>query len=142
VKWPEPVPGLVVRYNFLWRKDALEGLSESGKDRPCALILSSRKTGKVTVIPITHSPPERGEEHLSIEIPTEICKLCGLDDGGNYIRLGESNRFVWPGPHLRRLPSDPAKVHYGQLPEAFFQSVLSQVIAMVEKGMVTLSSRE
>lgn len=138
---PEPVPGLVVRYNYLWRKDELEGFSEGDKDRPCAIILSSRKTGKITLIPITHSPPEIGEEHLSIPIPVEICKQCGLDDGENYIRLGETNRFSWPGSHLRPLPSDPSRVHYGVLPQEFFELVLSQVIAMVEKGMVSLTKR-
>lgn len=139
---PEPVPGLVVRYTYLWRKDELEGFSQGDKDRPCAIILSSSKTGKVTLIPITHSPPELGEEHLSIEIPVEICRQCGLDDGGNYIRLGEANRFTWPGSHLRPLPSDPSKVHYGMLPKDFFEHVLSQVIALVEKSMVSLTKRD
>jgi hypothetical protein len=141
VNLPEPVPGLVVRYNYLWRKHELEGFSQGDKDRPCAIILSSRKTGKVTLIPITHSPPELGEEHLSIEIPLDICKACGLDEGGNYIRLGESNRFFWPGSHLRPLPSDPARVHYGLLPRDFFEMVLARVIALVEKGMVDLTNR-
>ncbi|KQW32274.1 hypothetical protein ASE36_02430 [Rhizobium sp. Root274] len=119
----------------------MEGFSEGGKDRPCAIILSSRKTGKVTLIPITHSPPEIGEEHLSLEIPLEICKACGLDDGGNYIRLGEANRFVWPGSHLRPLPSDSTRMHYGLLPKDFFELVLSRVIALVEKGRVDLANR-
>ena len=141
MKLPEPVPGLVIRYNYLWRKDELTGFSEGDKDRPCAIILSSRKTGKVTVIPITHTPPEPGDEHLSIEIPLEICRKCGLDDGGNFIRLGETNRFIWPGSHLRPLLSDASRVHYGVLPEAFFQEVLEQVIKMVENGMVSLTTR-
>ncbi|WP_027676907.1 hypothetical protein [Agrobacterium larrymoorei] len=138
---PEPVPGLVIRYNYLWRKQELDGRTEGDKDRPCAIILSSRKTGQVTVIPITHSPPEPGEEDLSIEIPVEICRHCGLDDGGNYIRLGETNRFIWPGPHLRPLPSDFSRVDYGILPQEFFEHVLSQVIEMVQKGMVSLTKR-
>ncbi len=139
---PEPVPGLIVRYNYLWRTDAIAGFSEGEKDRPCAIIISSRKTGKVTLIPITHTPPEPGEEHLSIEIPVETCRQCGLDDGGNYIRLGETNRFVWPGSHLRPLPSDPSRLHYGLLPKAFFEMVMGKVIAMVERDMVKLTTRE
>lgn len=140
--YPEPVPGLVIRYNYLWRKDELKAFSEGEKDRPCAIILSSRKTGKVVVVPVTHSPPEPGEEHLSIEIPIEICRQCGLDGGGNYIRLGETNRFSWPGPHLRPLPFDPSKVQYGMLPKDFFEMVLAQVISMVEQGMVSLTKRD
>ncbi len=142
VNLPEPLPGLVIRYNYLWRKDELEGFSEGDKDRPCAIILASSKTGKVTVIPITHSPPEPGEEHLSIEIPVEICRQCGLDEDGNYVRLGEANRFIWPGSHLRPLPSDPSRMHYGMLPKEFFDSVLSQVVALVEKSRVSLTKRE
>ncbi len=34
VNLPEPLPGLVIRYNYLWRKDELEGFSEGDKDRP------------------------------------------------------------------------------------------------------------
>ncbi|WP_337739546.1 hypothetical protein [Agrobacterium vitis] len=139
--YPDPIPGLVVRYNYLWRKDELSGFTIGDKDRPCAIILSSKKTGVVTVVPITHSPPESGEEHLSIEIPTDICRQCGLDDGGNYIRLGETNRFLWPGIHLRNLPSAPSRVDYGMLPKAFFDDVLARIIDMVEKQMVSVSKR-
>ncbi|MBB4007189.1 hypothetical protein [Allorhizobium taibaishanense] len=141
MNYPDPVPGLVIRYNYLWRKDELEGFALGEKDRPCAIILASRKTGLVTVIPITHSPPEPGEEHLSIEIPLDICRQCGLDSGGNYIRLGETNRFLWPGIHLRPLLSDPSRIDYGVLPKPFFESVMARVIEMVEKQMVSLTKR-
>ncbi|MGV1951438.1 hypothetical protein ACQZ44_11470 [Agrobacterium vitis] len=141
MNYPDPVPGLVIRYNYLWRKDELEGFTLGDKDRPCAIILSSRKTGMVTVIPITHSPPEPEEEHLSIEIPVDICRQCGLDDRGNYIRLGETNRFLWPGIHLRPLPSDPSRIDYGMLPKPFFESVMAHIIEMVEKQMVSLTKR-
>jgi hypothetical protein len=140
--YPDPIPGLVVRYNYLWRKDDAKGLSEGDKDRPCAIILASRKTGSVTLVPITHSPPEHGEEHLSIEIPVEICKQIGLDDAGNYIRLGETNRFVWPSSHLRPLPSDPSRMHYGVIPRVFFEEVLERIIAMVKQEMVSVTKRD
>lgn len=138
---PEPVPGLIVRYNYLWRKDELGGFSEGDKDRPCAIIIVSKKSGLVTLIPITHSPPEPGEEHLSIEIPVDVCKRCGLDDRGNFVRLGETNRFAWPGFHLRPLPSDPSRVHYGVLPKEFFEAVLARVIGMVEQRKVSVTTR-
>jgi DNA invertase Pin-like site-specific DNA recombinase len=36
----EPKPGLVVRYDFLWKEEQRAGI-EDGKDRPCAIVLTS-----------------------------------------------------------------------------------------------------
>lgn len=61
---PDPAPGLVIGYAYLWRNEALKGLEEGRKDRPRVIVLSVRKAeGRtlVTVAPITHTPPERPE---------------------------------------------------------------------------------
>lgn len=139
---PQPLPGLVVRYNYLWHSEELNGATHGAKNRPCAIILSSSKTGLVTLVPITHSPPEPGEEHLSIEIPQDICREIGLDDERNFIRLGETNRFVWPGYDLHPLPTDPSRVAYGMLPQDFFEFVLARIIAMVKSQMVRVTKRD
>jgi hypothetical protein len=142
VKIPEPKPGLIVRYSYLWRADELKGNVEGDKDRPCAIIISSKTTGSVSLIPITHSAPEKGEEHLSIEIPLEVCRQCGLDDEGNYVRLGEVNQFTWPGYDLRPLPRDPSRCEYGMLPEDFFGYVMKHVIEAVSSNMVSKTKRD
>ena len=36
---PEPRVGLIVRYSFLWSREAAAGLEEGSKDRPCAIVL-------------------------------------------------------------------------------------------------------
>jgi hypothetical protein len=33
---PEPEPGRVIRYNYLWAKEQEQGREEGRKDRPCA----------------------------------------------------------------------------------------------------------
>ena len=58
---PKPVPGLVIRYSYLWHSEHLEGREEGQKDRPCAIIASIQadESGnpRVLVLPVTHSPP-------------------------------------------------------------------------------------
>lgn len=38
---PVPVPGLVIRYGYLWHSEHLAG-REEGKDRPCAIVAALR----------------------------------------------------------------------------------------------------
>jgi len=73
VNYPEPAQGMVVRFGYLWKADREKGLSDSGKVRPCAIVVVASKKGIVYAVPITHSPPEKGEEDLSIKIPLEVC---------------------------------------------------------------------
>lgn len=58
--WPTPVPGLVIRYSFLWAQEAEEGRLEGVKDRPCAVVIVVKRPGAsgplVRVLPVTHKP--------------------------------------------------------------------------------------
>lgn len=140
MKLPDPVPGLVIRYNYLWHDDKMKGLSEGAKDRPCAIIIASRQTGAVTVAPITHSYPEPGEEALSVAIPADIARQIGLDDDVNYVRL-EVNRFEWPGDHLRPLPQDPERIDYGMVPREFFETLRHRFIDVVRQSLLREARR-
>lgn len=40
MSWPDPQPGLVIRYADLWRREAFAGQDEGSKDRPCAVVLA------------------------------------------------------------------------------------------------------
>ncbi len=93
MSYPTPVPGLVIRYNYLWDKEKIEGFSLGSKDRRCAIVVYHSRTNDTIVVPITHSPPELGEEDLSIEVPAELSNQLGLDDDANWIRVSEVNRF-------------------------------------------------
>jgi hypothetical protein len=80
VSWPRPWPGLVIRYSYLWRREALAGRDEGLKDRPCAVVLAFQDEDgrtRVYALPITHSAPAAGED--AIEIPAVVKARLGLD---------------------------------------------------------------
>ena len=57
---PDPVPGLVLRYGYLWFDQHRRGQEEGSKDRPCVVVLAVQQDDGdtvVMVVPITHSPP-------------------------------------------------------------------------------------
>jgi hypothetical protein len=67
---PKPVPGLVIRYSFLWSHEAKAGSEDGSKDRPCAILLATMTRNSeqiVTVLPVTHAPP--ADERMAVEIP-------------------------------------------------------------------------
>ncbi len=131
--FPEPVPGLVIRYSYLWAEEYGSSREEGIKDRPCAIILvSTEDSGErmVTVLPVTHAPPF--DSGLAVEIPQATKSRLGLDDERSWVVLSEANRFVWPGPDLRPArPGDAASVAHGQLPYALFETIRRKFIAAV-----------
>ncbi len=91
---PDPQPGLVVRYAYLWRDEARRGQEEGVKDRPCVILNSSRdKDGNriAWVAPITHTPPKNPED--AVEVPAATKRRLGLDDRRSWIVTREVNRF-------------------------------------------------
>ena len=132
--YPSPVPGLVIRYSYLWASEHARGQEEGLKDRPCAVVLvSANKAGDriVTVLPVTHTPPANAR--LAVEIPAATKRRLGLDDDRSWVLLTEANRFVWPGPDLRPWqPGDATSVAYGALPYALFETIRLQFIAALK----------
>jgi hypothetical protein len=133
VALPVPVPGLIIRYSFLWSHEADGGQEEGVKDRPCAVVLVTGEAAgerTVTVLPVTHTPPS--DPKLAVEIPHATKRRLGLDDARSWVALSETNRFVWPGPDLRpTTPGDAASVAYGLLPYALFEDIRLKFIAAV-----------
>ncbi|MGH7086941.1 MAG: type II toxin-antitoxin system PemK/MazF family toxin [Acetobacteraceae bacterium] len=114
---PNPVPGLVISYAYLWRDQQDQGREEGVKDRPCVVVLAVRQEeGEriVTVAPITHTPPRHAKD--AIELPAATKRRLGLDDDRSWIVATELNRFLWPGPDLRPVPGKPGQFAYGGLP--------------------------
>ncbi len=132
--FPLPVPGLVIRYSYLWASEHARGQEEGLKDRPCAVIVvSASKAGAqiVTVLPITHTPPSN--PLLAVEIPFTTKQRLGLDDQRSWVALTETNRFIWPGPDLRPAqPGNAASVAYGQLPYGLFETIRLKFIAALK----------
>jgi hypothetical protein len=138
VALPTPVPGLVIRYAYLWRAEHLRGLEEGLKDRPCAVVLvvedeDGRPT--VTVVPVTHSPPYNASD--AIEIPPATKRRLGLDDDRSWIVVSEANVFGWPGPDIRPAVSGRFEtVAYGMLPANLFREVRERFLRAAGGGAV------
>ena len=130
MSWPAPQPGLVIRYAYLWEREAREGREEGVKDRPCAVIIVLLREGKspiVRALPITHAAPADPEDAL--EIPPLTKRRLGLDADRSWVMLTEANDFIWPGPDLRPgVAGDPASVAYGYLPPGFMRVLRERLI--------------
>jgi hypothetical protein len=143
VPLPDPVPGLVIRYSYLWMEEHRRGQEEGVKDRPCAVILvtaDDEGDRVVTVLPITHTPPANSA--LAVEIPHSTKRRLGLDDERSWIVLTEVNRFVWPGPDLRLSePGYMASVAYGLLPRALFKELTLKFRAVLDARLARVVPR-
>lgn len=141
--WPTPQPGLVVRYSYLWQREAAAGREEGVKDRPCAVVLAHMDEGgdtRVYVLPITHYPPSSDED--GVEIPQAIKRRIGLDGERSWVVVSEANIFDWPGPDLRFLPGQgPESAAYGFLSVGFFRLVRDRFLAASRKGRAALVTR-
>lgn len=139
---PEPRPGLVIRYAYLWRHEAVRGRDEGSKDRPCVVVLAvtdDERHGKtVWVSPITHRQPD--EPATAVEIPLRTKNRLGLDLHRSWIVVSEVNRFAWPGPDLR--PVEPGRWAYGLLPAGLFRSVCNRLVELAAKRRVAPVQRE
>ena len=140
---PQPLPGLVIRYAYLWQAEHQRGQEEGVKDRPCAVILvttDDEGDQVVTVLPVTHTPPSNPA--LAVEIPHPTKRRLGLDDERSWIVLTEANRFVWPGPDLRQAqPGDMTSVAYGLLPRSLFKEVTAKLADAIKACLVRVVSR-
>jgi hypothetical protein len=131
VSFPEPYPGLVIRYSYLWRREYEAGGEEGSKDRPCAFVMSvinDEGDRVVLVLPITHSQPINSAD--AVEIPTPTKNRLGLNSERSWIVISEANEFVWPGPDLRPIPGkDASTIAYGTLPPKFFVQIRDAFLA-------------
>lgn len=141
--WPEPRPGLVIRYSYLWEREAREGREEGVKDRPCAIILVLLREGEhpiVRVLPVTHAAPADPADGLEIPPPTK--QRLGLDSERSWVMLTEANDFIWPGPDLRPVANgDPSTVAYGVLPPGFMKVVRERLQSRWRKKRLTVTKR-
>jgi hypothetical protein len=140
---PNPEPGLVISYAYLWHHEHRAGREEGQKDRPSVIVLAVEREADdalvVTVLPITHHPPAHPD--LAVEIPLPVKRHLGLDDDRSWIVVDEGNEFIWPGYDLRKLPHED-RYDYGFLPPRFFNQVLEAFFACHQAGAHRLASRE
>lgn len=136
--FPVPVPGLVIRYSYLWASQYAQGQEEGVKDRPCAIVLATADDAGgqvVTVLPISHTPPTN--PLFAVELPAAVKRRLKLDDERSWVILAEANRFTWPGPDLRPLrPGDAQSTAYGPLPYGLFEEIRLKFIATLKSQAV------
>jgi hypothetical protein len=139
---PEPEPGLVISYAYLWHHEHQGGHEEGRKDRPCVVVVAAERTSDgaavVTVAPITHRPPD--DAAAAVEIPRAVKDRLGLDLERSWVVVNEGNKFVWPGFDLRKVPATD-RFEYGFLPPRFFNEVLAGFRSWRLKRKSQLTSR-
>jgi mRNA-degrading endonuclease toxin of MazEF toxin-antitoxin module len=126
----EPKPGLVVRYDFLWKEEQRAGI-EDGKDRPCAIVLTSAEKADgskdVLLCAITHSPPARNE--TAVKVPPAVAKHLGLDHEQSWIKTDQVNRLTWEKGRIPYGVSQTRKGEwsFGMIPQGLGKQVFDQV---------------
>ena len=138
---PDPKPGLVINYSYLWRDDVEAGREEGRKERPCVVILAVQTiegNQVVTVAPVTHSEPLRPD--VAVEMPARVKKHLGLDDQRSWIVTTEVNRFTWPGNDLRPVArGKPGVFAYGFVPADLVRKVRLQI---VQRQAINIAKRD
>ncbi len=134
-----PKPGQVICYSYLWKQEANAGAEEGRKDRPCAVVLTTKSTATddviVSVAPITHTPPS--DESVAVEIPASTKRSLGLDDERSWIVINEVNIFRWPGPDIRPVPgSKPSRISYGFLGRGLYETVRTKMVTLIKQHLV------
>lgn len=138
---PDPKPGLVINYSYLWRDEAARGQEEGLKNRPCVIVLAVQNiegVDLVTVAPVTHSKP--GDANAAVEMPAAVKRHLGVDDKPSWIVTTEVNRFTWPGSDLRAISRDrPGVFAYGFVPGDLIRKIRLQI---AERQGIAITKRE
>jgi hypothetical protein len=139
---PEPSPGLVVRYDYLWSREAAAGRTQ-GKDRPACLVAASDSETKprfVVLLPITHAPPIG--DTVAIEIPDNVRRSIGLDDEPSWVVVSEYNIDEWPNAGLSSIPGTSDVFAYGFIPPGLFAAIKSRLLELAKERKSDAVRRE
>ena len=133
---PEPKPGLVVRYDYLWTHVAAVG-RDQGKTRPACLVAATDQAvlpRHVVLLPITHTRP--AGDTVGIEIPVRVGQALGLYDPPSWAIVSEHNTDAWPNAGLSPLPGQPDSFGYGFIPPGLFAQIKARFLelARVKRG--------
>lgn len=139
---PEPEPGLVINYAYLWHHESETGQAEGRKDRPSVIVLSIQKDENgetiVIVLPITHREPEKTGG--GVEIPRSVRDHLGLDENPCWIVVAEGNEFIWPGYDLRQ--RSDGSYAFGFLPPRLFKQVQDAFLALYRAARAPVTPRD
>jgi hypothetical protein len=141
VALPDPKPGLVIRYDYVWAHEALVG-RDQGKERPACLVAASDASASprfVVILPITHTPPD--QDTIGIEIPAKVKQLIGLDDAPSWIIVSEYNVDAWPNGGLAPIPGRAGVFGYGFIPPGLFAEVKAKFLELAGQRRSTAVRR-
>jgi hypothetical protein len=130
VALPDPKAGLVVRYDYLWSREAAAGRSQ-GKDRPTCIVATSDSLTSpryVVLLPITHSPPDA--DSIGMEIPIKVKQAIGLDDVPSWVIVSEHNIDEWPNAGLSPVPGKAGVFAYGFIPPGLFAQIKAKFLEL------------
>jgi len=133
VSFPEPKPGLVVRYDYLWAREAERG-QDQGKDRPTCLVAASDSAARpryVVLLPITHTPPLG--DTIGVEIPAKVRQAIGLDDEPSWVIVSEHNIDEWPNGGLSPVPGKTGVFAYGFIPPGLFARIKAEFLELARR---------
>ena len=137
---PKPVPGLVIRYDYLWLREHHAQRISGAKSRPCVVVVATvveNKRLRVMVAPITHRRPERPDQ--AVAIPAKVKQRLNLDAEASWIMASEMNRFFWPGPDLRTIAV--GRFDYGFLPQEVFDELRAKLRTSVRRDRLGIVPR-
>ena len=133
MSFPEPKPGLVVRYDYLWAREAERG-QDQGKDRPTCLVAASDSAARpryVVLLPITHTPPLG--DTIGVEIPAKVRQAIGLDDEPSWVIVSEHNIDEWPNGGLSPVPGKTGVFAYGFIPPGLFARIKAEFLELARR---------
>lgn len=133
MSFPEPKPGLVVRYDYLWTHEAARG-QDQGKDRPACLVAASDSVLRpryVVLLPITHTPPSG--DTVGIEIPAKVKAAIGLDDVPSWVIVSEHNVDEWPSGGVSPVPGKTGVFAYGIIPPGLFTRIKAEFVTLARQ---------
>ena len=124
----DPRPGLVIRCDYLWLREAAAG-RDQGKERPACLVAATDSGVAprfVVILPITHTPPDK--DTVGVEIPAKVRHALGLDDAPSWVIVSEHNVDEWPNAGLAAVPGRSGVFSYGFIPPGLFAQVKAKFL--------------
>lgn len=138
---PEPEPGLVIRYDYLWLRES-DATRSSGKDRPACIVATLDDPADprlVLILPTTRSPPKG--DTAGVEIPHPVARKLGLSDERSWAVISEANVDYWPNAGLSPVPGRRGAFAYGFLPPLLFEEIKSRFLTLLARRRAKLVRR-
>ena len=138
---PEPRPGLVVRYDYLWTHEAAAG-RDQGKDRPACIVAATDSLDAAAPCrAATDHPYAARRRYGRHRDPGEVKQAIGLDEAPSWVIVSEHNVDEWPNAGLSPVPGKPGVFAYGFIPPGLFKQIKSRFLELARQGRTEVVRR-